>query len=65
MIDIIIPNYNGAHLIEKNLPKVIEALSLDQGKIIVVDDGKTIYEKIRVMEGKKLLPALEKPGHPG
>ena len=32
---------------------------------IVVDDGKTIYEKIRVMEGKKLLPALEKPGHPG
>jgi hypothetical protein len=32
---------------------------------IVVEDGETIYEKIRVMEGKKLLPALEKPGHPG
>ena len=32
---------------------------------IVVEDGKTVYEKIQSMEGRRLLPALEKSGHPG
>jgi hypothetical protein len=32
---------------------------------IVSEDGKTIYEKIQLMEGKRLLPALEKSVHSG
>ena len=38
-IDILIPNYNGAHLFEKNLKKVIASHKLYIGKIIIVDDG--------------------------
>jgi len=43
-ISIVIPNYNGAKLLEKNLPKVLEATSLyKKGKteIIIVDDAST------------------------
>lgn len=38
-VDIIIPNYNGSHLIKKNLPGVLKALEKYDGKLIVVDDG--------------------------
>lgn len=40
-ITVVIPNYNGAHLLRKNLPSVIEALKLYLGdsSIVVVDDG--------------------------
>ena len=41
-VSIIIPNYNGKHLLEKNLPRVIEEiikLSNYQIEIIVVDDA--------------------------
>jgi GT2 family glycosyltransferase len=43
-ISIVIPNYNGAKLLEKNLPKVLEAVSsYKEGKIetIIVDDAST------------------------
>lgn len=36
---IVIPNYNGAHLLENNLPKVLEAAEGQQ--VIVVDDAST------------------------
>lgn len=39
-INVIIPNYNGAKLIEKNLPYVVAAISnYKNTKIIIVDDG--------------------------
>ena len=38
-IDIIIPNFNGAHLIKNNLPSVWAALKDYSGKIIIIDDG--------------------------
>jgi GT2 family glycosyltransferase len=39
-ISVVIPNYNGAHLLEKNLPSVLKALSKSQAdyEIIVPDD---------------------------
>jgi GT2 family glycosyltransferase len=42
-ISIIIPNWNGKPLLERNLPFLLDALSPYQGKteIIVVDDGST------------------------
>lgn len=43
-ISIVIPNHNGAKLLEKNLPKVLEAVSFyKKGKveIIIVDDAST------------------------
>lgn len=41
MISIIIPNFNGKELLEKNLPSVIDAVSFygENCEIIVVDDG--------------------------
>lgn len=39
-ISIVIPNYNGAALLEKNLPKVLEAIH-GQAEVLVVDDGST------------------------
>lgn len=39
---VIIPNYNGATLIKKNLPGVVESLSsYKDSKIIIVDDGSS------------------------
>ncbi len=38
-VDIIIPNFNGSHLISENLPSVIESVRNFSGKIIIVDDG--------------------------
>src|SRR3989344_831197 len=49
-INIIIPNYNGADLISKNLLKVVESLEdYPDSKIIIVDDGSDLpdYEKLR------------------
>lgn len=43
-ISVIIPNYNGAKLLEKNLPKVLEAVSFykkGKAEIIIVDDAST------------------------
>ncbi|MFH2000353.1 MAG: glycosyltransferase family 2 protein, partial [Planctomycetota bacterium] len=42
-ISIVIPNYNGARLLGRHLPGVLDALSayLPGGELIVVDDGST------------------------
>lgn len=43
-VSIIIPNYNGISLLEKNLPRVVEASKYKKNKIveiIVVDDGSS------------------------
>ncbi len=41
-VSIIIPNFNGAHLLEKNLPNLLkEANRIGQFEIIVVDDGSS------------------------
>lgn len=50
MVDIVIPNYNGAHLFAKNLPKVLLAHENYTGKIIVIDDGSTIEDKKKLRE---------------
>lgn len=43
MISIVITNYNGAHLLKKNLPKVLSLLEKSklEHEIIVVDDHST------------------------
>lgn len=40
---IIIPNYNGAHLLERNLPSVLGCIDADRlnARVIVVDDGSS------------------------
>jgi len=37
-ISIVLPNYNGRHLLEKNLPSILEAIGIIHHEIIVVDD---------------------------
>ncbi|MBK9993769.1 MAG: glycosyltransferase [Saprospiraceae bacterium] len=63
-ISVIIPNYNGKSLLEKNLPSVYSALvssQIQDFEIIVCDDAsiddsviflKTTYPKIRIVENK-------------
>jgi len=50
-ITVVIPNYNGAQLLHKNLPSVKAALALYdlQSTIIVVDDGST-DDSLQVLE---------------
>lgn len=43
-VDIIIPNFNGSHLIEKNIESVILSHKPYTGRIIVVDDGSSVYD---------------------
>jgi len=63
-ISIIIPNWNGKSLLERNLPFLLEALSPYQGEteIIVVDDGSTdgsveflasFYPNVKVLSSSK------------
>lgn len=42
-ITLIIPNYNGAHLLRRNLPSVLKAAQTYDGlaKVVVVDDGSS------------------------
>lgn len=63
-VSIIIPNYNGAQLLEKNLPSVFDALNNFKGKVkvVVVDDGSTdnsleVLEKfdVKVITNKRNL----------
>ncbi len=63
---IVIPSYNGKHLLEKNLPKVIKAAK--GSEVIVVDDGskdgsatfiKRRFPNTRVIEHKKNLRYAE------
>lgn len=51
-ISIIIPNYNGVKLLEKHLPKVIEAVNFYKNgevEIVIIDDG-SIDDSISIIE---------------
>ena len=48
-VDILIPNYNGASLLVKNLGSVLASLEPRNGEIIIVDDGSTT-EDLQVLE---------------
>ena len=55
-ISVVIPNYNGEKLLEKNLPKLLDILNNYKGgkvEIIIVDDGST-DESSRVISDMKL-----------
>ena len=63
-VSVVIPNYNGAHLLQKNLPSVIRALDFIQVEyeIIVVDDCskddsvlfiQTNYPAIKLIRNEK------------
>jgi len=58
-VSVVIPNYNGQHLLEKNLPAVISACP--QAEIIVVDDASKdnsikfltkTYPKVKIVSNK-------------
>lgn len=55
-ISVVIPNYNGEHLLKKNLPKVIEAINKFDGEkeIIISDDASIDGSKNTVDEIKDL-----------
>ena len=38
-LSIVIPSYNGRHLLKQNLPAVLAAAGKVKGEVIVVDDG--------------------------
>ncbi len=57
-ISIVIPNFNGEKLLEKNLPKVIEAIKNYKGgkaEIIVVDDASTDESKAYLRAQKEII----------
>lgn len=53
-ISIIIPNYNGQELLERNLPLVVDSLGsfIDQTEIIIIDDGST-DESVEYIKNQK------------
>ena len=63
MISIVIPNFNGKHLLEKNLPLILDELG-DTDEVVIVDDASTddsiawlrkTYPKIIVVAHQKNL----------
>jgi GT2 family glycosyltransferase len=59
-ISVIIPNYNGENLLEKNLPKVIEALTVNNDYEIelVLTDDASVDDSIKV--AKNILASVKK-----
>lgn len=60
-ISVVLPNYNGKHLLEKNLPALIKSIDAFEHEIIIVDDNSTddsiaflkaTYPNIRIIESK-------------
>jgi len=63
-VSVVIPNWNGKELLEKNLPPLIEALQHEKGnhEIIIVDDASTdgsvefikdSYSQVKLIQLKK------------
>jgi GT2 family glycosyltransferase len=61
-ISVVLPNYNGRQLLEKNLPSLIKAIETFEHEIIVVDDHstddsisflKTAYPHIKIIENRQ------------
>lgn len=65
-VDIVVPNYNGSHLIEKNLPSIMQCIDKYEGKIIIVDDGsyiddlKNLRDLLQAQNSKRILFAEHK-----
>lgn len=60
-ISVILPNYNGRHLLEKNIPSLLEALDGLEHEIIVIDDCspddstlflEETYPQIKIIKSK-------------
>lgn len=49
-VDIIIPNFNGSHLIHDNIQSVLSSLEGYEGKIIIVDDGSETHDEKALSE---------------
>ncbi len=68
MISVVIPNYNGRELLEKNLPKLLTFLKKSELKyeLIVVDDFSTdkSVEFLRSQEGISLIERTSNSGFP-
>lgn len=54
-VDIVIPNFNGSHLLAQNLPKVLASFEDYEGGIIIVDDGSS---KPEVLDLERFLEKL-------
>lgn len=61
-ISVVLPNYNGRHLLQRNLPSLAQALKDFESEIIVVDDASTDdsvaflrerYPEVKVIEHEK------------
>lgn len=62
-VSVVIPNWNGMHLLEKHLPSVIRAV--DDAEIIVVDDGSTDGSVRYLQEKFPDVVLIEKKKHEG
>ena len=63
-VSIIIPNWNGQELLERNLPQVL-AVTKEAGEIIVVDDGST-DDSVNILREKfPMIRVLQKKSHEG
>lgn len=60
-IDIIIPNYNGSHLIRKNIGNVLSAIKSYSSEIIIVDDGSNKEDRESLKIFVKELNEKKKP----
>lgn len=61
-LDVVLPNFNGAHLLERYLPGVIEAV--DGAQVTVVDDGSTdaSLDVLRGFPGVKVVVRTQNGG---
>lgn len=64
-VSIVIPNFNGAQLLRRNLPRVISAANayLAETEIIVVDDGSTDTSVSEITKSKSQNPNLKVVSH--
>ena len=62
-VSIVIPNWNGKGLLEKNLPKVVAAAK--DAEILVVDDGSTDDSVVFVKKNYEKIGIIAKKNHEG
>ena len=62
-VTVVIPNYNGAHLLERNLPSVLACIAADRlpARVVVVDDGSR-DKSLQVLQQR--FPAIDVIVHP-
>lgn len=64
-VSVVVPNYNGAGLLEKNLPAVFKALENFAAEVIVVDDLSTDHSVDLVKESFPRVRLIEKKVNEG